>query len=158
MDYATAFIGVRTNDGKLKTYGYGYDNEIVPDIVLSSDWKELFSNASTREKMLSESFKDPWAPEQGLKETIEEFDWDGEYIKEYKRFMNAVKKMKTEDVDLIVLGVVHGGKGCFQYNWRILDCTSTNVSNKSWSNSSDSYNGPGEECIEEVIRDWKNNK
>lgn len=153
MDYGTAYIGFKTKDGELKNYVYGYDNEIVPDIILSPDWKEQLSNASTREEMLANVFKDPWCMDDSLKDTIKEFDYDGSDIKEYRRYMNAIKKIAADDIEAVALGVVHGGKGYYQYDWRVLDFASGKVYSKSWERNDDSYNGPGEECIAEAIEE-----
>ena len=151
MDYGTAYIGIKTKDGELMTYCYGYDNEIVPDVKVNSDWKELFSDATTREEFLSGSFKDPWGDYSGLKEAVEGFDIDGEYIIDYNQFMRAAENIKAEDVDVVALGVVHGGRGFFSYDWRILDYSSGKINVKSWERDDDPYTGPGEECIAEAI-------
>lgn len=154
MDYGAAYIGIKKKDGELKTYAYGYDNEIVPEIVLSSNWLTQFENASTREEALSRSFIDPWADDIGLKETIEDFDFDGYEIKDYKKFINSIKKIKASDIELVALGVVHGGRGYYEYDWRIINLESGQVDAKSWKRDDAPYNLPDEEIIEETINDW----
>lgn len=133
--YAVAFIGIKPRKGRMRQYGFGYQNGDIPDIVISDDWKEKFINKKTREQMLTEVFiEDPFS-HKNLRESIEELDYDGEYIEEFDKFMRGAMRLKPDEVESILFGISVGNYGQYKHEWKILNLDTGTIESKCWDST-----------------------
>ena len=154
VDYGSAFIGIRTDDGRAFDYRCDYDDEIVPTLRLADNWKNLFENVETREKILSDSFDASFDGIKNLKAAANAFNAPRHGIhskSEYQKFMKEVKSIKSSDVTFIALGVARGGHGLYKHNWIVLDMRNECAKEKFWEVNYGPYTGPTMDCIDEAI-------
>lgn len=155
VDYGSAFIGIRTDDGQSFDYRCDYDNEIVPILQLPDNWKDLFEDVETRENMLSSSFDGSFDGIKNLKAAANAFNAPRHGVhskREYQEFMKKVKIIDSSDITFIALGVAHGGHGFYSHDWIVLDMRNEQAQEKSWKVNYGPDTGPDMSCIDEAIR------